>query len=132
MIFRKNSLLFFESQVIYIFLSTSSLFIIPVLGIDVWSLYFIPLLIITTINPILFREYIRIDEHGIRCYKAKITLWEYEWSSISYIRRGSRYRFPTAEIYLEEVNNSVPSIPVNYFQLGKSAKKALAFYGVKI
>ena len=59
-------------------------------------------------------------------------LWEYEWSSISDIRRGSRYRFPTAEIYIEEINNCVPSFPVNYFQLGKSTKKALAFYGVKI
>lgn len=123
MIFRKNSLLFFESQVIYILLSMSSLFIIPVLDFCIWSLFFVPLLIMTIINPIFFREYIRIDEQGIRCYKAKITLWEYEWSNISDIRRGSRYRLPTAEIYIEEVNNSIPRFPLNYFQLGKSAKK---------
>lgn len=58
MIFRKNSLLFFESQVVYILLSMSSLFIIPVLGISTWSLCFIPLLIMTIINPAFFREYI--------------------------------------------------------------------------
>ena len=127
MVFQKNSLLFFESQIIYILLSVSSAFIIPVLDIGTWILFFIPLLVLTLINPLFFREYIKIDEKGIKCFNSKGTLWEYEWSSISDIRRGSRYRLPTVELYTENIDNNEPNLPVNYFQLGKSAKKLSHF-----
>ena len=132
MVFRKNSLLFLESQIIFILLSMSSLFIIPVLDISIWILCFIPLFVLTLINPMFYREYIKIDEQGIKCFNSKNTLWEYEWSSIPDIRRGSRYSLPTVELYTEKVDSIVYQLPANYFQLGKSAKEALAFYGVTI
>jgi len=92
----------------------------------------IPIIALTAINPFIYSEYIGIDEQGIRCYKSKTILWEYEWSVISDIRRGSRFRLPTAEIYIKKPDNNSSDFPVNYFQLGKAAKKALAFYGITI
>ena len=130
--FRKDSLIFIESQIILTLLSVSSFVIIPVLGIGTWSLFSIPIIVLTAVNPFIFSEYIEIDEQGIRCYKSKTMLWEYEWSVISDIRRGSRFRLPTAEIYIKKPDNSSSDFPVNYFQLGKAAKKTLASYDVII
>lgn len=129
--FRKDSLIFIESQIILTLLSVLSFVIIPVLGIGTWGLFSIPVIVLTSINPFIYNEYIEIDEQGIRCYKSKTVLWEYEWSMISEIRRGSRYRLPTAEIYIK-ADSSTSNLPTNYFHLGKAAKKALAFYGITI
>lgn len=130
MIFRKDSLLFFQSEVFYIVFVIVSLTLIPVLGIELSLLYALLFVILIVVNPWLHNEFITIDEIGISCHKSGKQIWAYEWNSIAKLQRSSRFRLPSIEImiYSSCTKPEQYHFSGHYFQLGRVAKKAIKQY----
>lgn len=130
MMFRKDSLLFYQSEIFYIIAVISCLMLIPVLKIEISLLYMFPFIILTLVNPQLHNEYITIDETGISCQKSGKQIWAYGWNCIAELKRSSRFLMPSIEViaYNEqgEINNF--AYPNQYFQLGRAAREAIERY----
>lgn len=130
MTFRKNALLFYESQICYFVFGLMSCMIIPFWGLG-WALVLAALFVVLLlINPKLHCELITINELGISCHKAGKQLWYFEWHNIVKLQRSSRFRMPSIEIILKNtpiMQNSIYSSDY-YFQMGIAAKKAIEQY----
>lgn len=128
MVFRKNSLLFYQGQIFYIIMAI--LCIVCGFFLDVWIslLCALPFVFLITINPKMHSEIIIIDETGILCQKSKNQLWKYEWEDIAELKKTSRYLLPSIEIiaYNKRGKSEQFAKPGHYFQLCKVAKKAIA------
>lgn len=75
--------------------------------------------------------YITIDEWGIICKTRKTMLWGFQWPEIEELRRSRRFRQPSLEIVLKEqtvMKENRKSVSGKFFQLGKTAKRALKQY----
>lgn len=131
MTFRKNSLLFYESQTVYVIFAILCLTMIPMFGFELSFLFSTLFLILVFINPRLYNEFVTINETGITCYKAGKRIWKYEWNSIAELQKSSRFRMPSLEIVIyddfRDENSRVQT--GHYFQLGKVAKNAINKYG---
>ena len=125
--FRKDLLLFYQSNIAYIIALILLLILVPPMpGI----LLALPFLILLLLNPILHSEYITIDETGISCSGAKGVLWAYPWESIASLKKGSRFLLPSIEIISFDKQGAPEqyAAPGHYFQLGHHAKRALLRY----
>ena len=98
MIFRKNALLFYQSEIAYIITAVLCLTLIPTTGVGLCLLYMIPFIILILINPILHNEFIEINENGISCRKSDKQLWEYGWNSVAELRKSSRFLLPSIDV----------------------------------
>lgn len=126
--FRKNSLIFYESQIAYVIFAILCLIMIPVYGFEIPLLFCVLFLILFFINPRLHNEIVIINETGITCYKADKQIWRYEWESIAKLEKSSRFRMSSLEIVLYDGADSYIRTG-HYFQVGKTAKNAINQYG---
>ena len=129
MVFRKNALLFYQSEIIYTLMIVVCFALTPILGLLVSFICALPFVIFALITPKIYNEYITISELGVSCHKSGKILWEYGWDSISDIKKSSRFLLPSMEILT--YTNGVPSefaIHGHYFQLGRTAQKAIERY----
>ena len=129
MIFRKNSLLFYQSQTIYVLMIAFCFILTPILGLLISFTCALPFAIFALISPKLYNEFITVNEFGISCHKSGKLLWSYDWDSISDIKRSSRFLLPSMEI-LTYTNGKPAEFAIHghYFQLGRIAKKAIKCY----
>ena len=130
MTFRKNSLLFYESQTVYIIFAILCLTMVPMFGFELSFLFSFLFLILVFINPRLHNEFVTINEIGIICYKAGERIWQYEWNSIAELQKSSRFRMPSLEIVIyDDFGDENSRVQTgHYFQLGKTAKNAINKY----
>ena len=130
MIFRKNSLLFYQSELMYIVFLIICFTLIPTLGLYLSLLYAFPFVVLMLVNFKLHNEYIIINEVGISCQKSGKQLWEYEWHNIAELRKSARYLLPSIEIITFNEHGEVErfALPNHYFQLGKAAREAIKRY----
>lgn len=130
MIFRKHSLLFYQSEIFYIIMAIISLVSFPMIGLGLSLLCGVPFAVLILINPKLHNEFITINEHGISCQKSGIPLWEYEWNGIAELKRSSRFRMPAIEVIAHnKCEGPKPfAMPDHYFQLGRAARRAVERY----
>lgn len=131
MTFRKDSLIFYESQIAYIVFAILCLIMIPMYGFELSLLFSALFLFFAFINPRLHNEFVTINETGIICYKAGKIIWQYEWDSIAKLQKSSRFRMPSLEIaiYDDFENTDSYILTGHYFQLGKTARNAINKYG---
>lgn len=87
MTFRKNSLLFYQSEILYIAMDILCLTLIPILGVGISILYMLPFIVLILVNPKLYNELITIDETGISCEKAGYQIWAYRWDCIAELKK---------------------------------------------
>lgn len=88
---------------------------------------------VSWLSLLSYREYMVIDEAGIKCEGKCGLLWEYRWDEILKLRRVVLYRSRAIQIIpkdgcvkLKDQFNPVDS----YFQLSSAAKKSLQIYCV--
>lgn len=130
MTFRKDSLLFYQSEIFCIVMAILCLSLIPTIGFGLSLLCIFPVVILMLVNPKLHNEFITINEIGIACQKSGIQLWTYEWDSIAELKRSSRFLMPSIEVivYNEFGKPQQFAVSNQYFQLGCSARKAVKQY----
>lgn len=130
MMFRQNSLLFYQSEFIYIVMATLCLAFIPLLGVGLSLLYMSPLIVLALVNSKLHNEFIIINEQGISCQKSGKQLWACNWDKIAELKKSSRFLMPAIEVikYDSCGNPEQFAMSNHYFQLGKTAKKAINQY----
>lgn len=130
MTFRKDSFLFYEIQISSIIMAILCLPFISILGAGLALLYAFPFVVLMLVNPKLRNEFITIDEIGISCQKSGMQLWAYEWDRIARLKRGSRFLMPSIEVitYNKCGEPEQFALPNHYFQLGRTARKAIGQY----
>ncbi len=130
MTFRKDSLLFYQSKIIYIVMAILCLILIPGIGLWIPILFALCFIILILVNPKLHDEFITINETGISCQRSGKQLWTYEWERIAELRRSSRFRMPSIEVITYNKRGEAErfALPNQYFQLGKVAKEAIKRY----
>lgn len=130
MTFRKNSLIFYESQTVYIIFAILCLTMVPMFSFELSFLFSFLFLILVFINPRLHNEFVTINEIGIICYKAGERIWQYEWNRIAELQKSSRFRMPSLEIVIyDDFGDENSRVQTgHYFQLGKTAKNAINKY----
>lgn len=130
MTFRKDSLIFYESQIAYVIFAILCLIIIPIYGFELLLLFSALFVFVAFINPRLHNEFVTINETGISCCKAGKIIWQYEWERIAKLQKSSRFRMPSIEIaiYDDFDNKDSYTLTGHYFQLGKTAKNAIKEY----
>lgn len=130
MIFRKDSLLFYQSEIFYIVIVILCLTLIPILGIEISLLYMFPFIVLILVNPKLHNEFITIDDTGISCQKSGNQLWAYGWDCIAELKRSSRFLMPSIEVvaYNKYGESERFALPNQYFQLGRTAREAIKRY----
>lgn len=128
--FRKNEILYHHVRLTCLIMVLCSLGTIPLPGSGFTLLCAIPFVIILLVNPKLENEFITIDETGIRCEKSGTQLWAYEWDRIAALKKGIELRARSVEVitYCKSGEPEPYSLPGHYFQLSRSAKKALKQY----
>jgi len=127
MTFRKDSLLFYEGQIIYAIMSILCLLLPPALGWSVSLLLLSIFIVLLLISPKLHNQYITIDATGIVCQQSGKQLWVYNWEQVAELRKSSRFQLPSIEIIAYN-KVGVPeqfAHPNHYFQLGRTARKAI-------
>ena len=129
MVFRKESLMFYQSELFYSLATLLCLALAPILG---WyTLFYIsPFLILIFVNPKLHNEFITINEAGISCQRSGKQLWAYDWDHIAELRRSSRFLMPSIEVIVYDKHGQPEQFagPDKYFQLGRTAKEAMKRY----
>lgn len=136
MIFRKDSLLLYEQEIGIVFSSILSLVMIPIfksLSITICALI---LIVIAAVNPLSYNEFIQINKSGISCQKAGKQIWAYEWDDIVTLKKSRRYNMPSMEIVVSNKYRTLwpcqgienAKYSGHYFQLSRTAKKALELY----
>lgn len=129
MTFRKNSLIFYESQIVYIIFAILCLTMISMYGFVISLLFSGLFLILIFANPRLYNEFVTINEIGVSCCKAGKIIWQYEWDDIAKLQKSSRYLMPSLEIVIYDAEKTDSKVLTgNYFQLGKTAKEAVDKY----
>ena len=130
MIFRKDSLLFYQSEIFYIVMAILCLTLVPMMVGEISLLYLFPFLVLILVNPQLHNEFIAINETGISCQKSGKQLWAYEWLSIAELKRSSRFLMPSIEViaYNKYGESERFALPNQYFQLGRTAREAIKRY----
>lgn len=130
MTFRQNEIMYRQVEILYSVAALCSLGLIPSLGFGFPLLCAISLVIIILVNPKLQNEFITIDETGIRCEKSGTQLWAYEWDRIAALKKSTRLQSPAVEVitYCKSGKPEPYSLPGQYFQLSRAAKKALKQY----
>ena len=130
MVFRKDALLYAQSQAFYFAMPLLSLALIPIVGLGVSCLCGLPFLLLLPINPVLHNEFITMDENGVSCQKAGKEIWGYRWDEIAELRRGSRFSLPSIEMIAYSRNGTPEpfAAPDHYFQLSKAARAAVSKY----
>ena len=130
MIFRKDCLLFCQSLTSFSILLALCFALIPFFGIKVTAILSTAIVVIAIVDLIHNNEYITVNEVGITCSKAGKQMWAYEWNTIAKLQRSSRYLLPSMEIFISssEGEKGQSICTGNYFQLGRTAKKALDKY----
>ena len=129
MTFRKNSLIFYESQIVYIVFALLCLTMISVYGFVISFLFSGLFLILIFVNPRLYNEFVTINEIGVSCCKSGKIIWQYEWDDIEKLQKSSRYLMPSLEIVICDTKNTDSKVLTgHYFQLGKTAKQAIDKY----
>ena len=130
MMFRKDSLLFYQSEIFYIVMVIVCMTLIPILGIVISLLYMCPFIVLILVNPKLHNEFITIDENGISCKKSGKHLWVYEWDSIAELKACSRFLMPSIAVivYNKHGESERFALPNQYFQLGRMAREAIMRY----
>lgn len=130
MIFRKDSLLFYQSEIFCIAMTILCLALIPILGEEISILFMLPFIILILVNPKLHNEFITINETGISCQKSGKQLWAHEWGCIAELKRSSRFLMPSIEIitYNKRGESERFAKPNQYFQLGRIAREAIKRY----
>ena len=129
MTFRKNSLQLYEWEVAHIVLGLMTMVGCFLVG---WTmmLFFIPSIVQIFVGPLLFNEFITIDEHGIICKRSGNIIWSYKWNDIAELKRSYRYRRLAIEIILIDSKDETetPQFLGHYFLLNSTAKKAIEQY----
>ena len=69
MMFRKDSLMFYQSEIFYVVMAILCLTLVPMLVGDISLLFLFPFLVLILVNPQLHNEFITINETGISCQK---------------------------------------------------------------
>ena len=130
MMFRKNSLLFYQSEIFYIVMTILCLTLLPIQVVEIFFLCLFPFLVLILVNPQLHNEYISINETGISCQKSGKQLWAYGWDSIAELRRSSRFLLPSIEViaYNKHGEPEQYALSNQYFQLGRTAREAIKRY----
>lgn len=129
MTFRKNSLIFYESQIVYIVFAILCLTMISMYGFVISLLFSGLFLILIFANPRLYNEFVTINEIGVSCCKAGKIIWQYEWDDIAKLQKSSRYLMPSLEIVIYDAEKTDSKVLTgHYFQLGKTAKQAVDKY----
>ena len=129
MTFRKNSLIFYESQIVYIIFAILCLTMISIYGFVISLLFSGLFLILIFANPRLYNEFVTINEIGVSCCKAGKIIWQYEWDDIAKLQKSSRYLMPSLEIVIYDAEKTDSKVLTgHYFQLGKTAKQAIDKY----
>lgn len=128
--FRKTSLLFCQSTICYTSFILLCATLIPVLGLGLSFFYAIPFILLALVNPRFHNEFITIDESGISCNQAQKQIWAYTWNNIAFLKKSSRFLMPAIEVitYDKFGKPELFSLPNHYFQLGRTAKKAIRQY----
>lgn len=130
--FRKHSLLYCQNKIVFIITLGVGLLMIPVVGIVISLLCWLPSAIFIVLNPFWHNEYIVIDENGIVCQQSGKQIWGYAWNEIAELRRSKRFRLPAIEVitYDKWGKPEEYALSNEYFQLCKAAKDALGKYYV--
>ena len=130
MSFRRDALRFSESIILSISLIILCLVIIPYQGLQGFLLGVVPTIFFNSIFLTSYKEYVTIDEAGISCMRSGKVMWQYEWTSIAELRKGSLFLRPAVFIILYDKSGKPEQFPIHdhYFQLGKQAKEALKIY----
>ena len=129
MIFRKDSLMFYQSEIYYILATLLCLALAPILG--GYILFFLfPFLVLILVNPKLHNEFIAINEAGISCQRSGKQLWAYEWDNFAELKRSSRFLMPSIEVIVYNKHGEPEQFarPNQYFQLGRTAREAIKRY----
>lgn len=129
MSFRKNSLMFFENQLLLVLFTLLSVFLIPFLGALLPISLALVFSVLIIVNTRIQNEYITINDIGIMCHKAGNLQWEYKWTDIASLQLSSRFRMPSIEILVYSTKTSAQAqLSGDYFQLCRVAKDALREY----
>lgn len=130
MTFRKNSLLFYQRTVFFVISILLFLAMIPFAGIGLSLLCAFPFVVLLLVNPLFEKEYITINEDGIKCQESGTQLWAFKWNEIAELRRSSRFLLPSIEVITYSKSGEPEPFGTcdHYFQLGKEAKKAVNQY----
>ena len=130
MMFRKDSLLFYQCEIFYVVMTILCLTLVPILGGEISFLYLFPFFVLILVNPQLHNEFIAINETGISCQKSGKQLWAYEWNSIAELKGSSRFLMPSIEVivYNKHGESERVALPNQCFQLGRTAKEAIKRY----
>lgn len=130
MTFRKNSLLFYQRTVFFVIFILLFLAMIPFSGLGLSLLCAFPFVVLVLVNPLFEKEYITINEDGIKCQEAGKQLWAFRWNEIAELRKSSRFLLPSMEVipYSKSGEPEPFGTYDHYFQLGKEAKKAVNQY----
>ena len=132
MVFRKNSLLFYQSQIFYIIMVILCLACGIFSGIWLSLLFAVPFVLLIIVNPKMHSEFIIIDKDGISCQKSEKLLWKYEWDDIAELKKSSRYLLPSIEIIAyNKCGKSEQFAKTGHcFQLCKASKKAVERFAI--
>ena len=130
MTFQKNSLLFYQGQIVLMLMALLGLIFIPHLGWEIFLVFEIPVIALILLFPKLYNEFVTINEKGILCQRAGETLWEHSWENIAELKSSSRFLLPSVEVITYNKNGKAEpfALPNHYFQLGQAAKKAINMY----
>lgn len=130
MIFRKNSLFFWEIETFIIVMAILCLLLIPTLGFAIPLLMALLFVVLAFAVPKLQCEYITINETGISCQRAGTQCWSYEWRNIAELRKCTYLRRPAMEVIVYDKDGRLNHYALSdqNFQLGKTAKAALSRY----
>ena len=125
--FRKNSIMFMEYIVMCCLTAIVCIALIPIDLYGVLPYVSLVMILFLTLAPAFYDEYITIDNEGIACTRRKELMWEYRWDDVLYLRKSLRYRAPSIEIVTEDHSDAPITYDYSkhYFQLGRTAKKAL-------
>lgn len=130
MTFRKNSIMFVEHLCVLCIMAVISIALLLMSQEWVMALFVLCFVAFAALMPVVHNEFVTVDSEGIRCAQKNKVIWGYTWNDIIKLKRSSRYKMPSVEIVIDDHANEI--IPydqsIHYFQLGKTARKAIAQY----
>lgn len=130
MTFRKNSIMFVEHLSVLCIMAVISFVLLLMSHEWIMALFVLCFVAFAALMPVIHNEFVTVDSEGIRCAKKDKVIWVYTWNDILKLKRSSRYKMPSVEIVIDDhADEIVPyDHSIHYFQLGKTARKAMARY----
>lgn len=130
MTFRKDSIMFIEHLGAFCAMVTICITLLPIDQLGVMPFFALCFAILAALTPVIHNELVTVNDEGIRCTQKGKVIWEYAWADIIKLKRSSRYRMPSVEIVIDDhANEVVPfEFSEHYFQLGRTARKAITLY----